>query len=177
MSMYRYIALLRGINVSGQKKILMADLRALFESMGLLNVQTYIQSGNVLFHSEKEIASEYLSEAIEKQYGWHVPVLLTTAGELQTILDRCPFPKEKKEKSYFMILFKPPSTKNTEITLSYNFPNEQFVITPQCVYYYCATGYGRAKMSGNFFEQKLQVTVTARNFRTMIKLLEIANST
>ena len=58
MSMYRYIALLRGINVSGQKKILMADLRALFESLDLLNVQTYIQSGNVLFHSEKEIASE-----------------------------------------------------------------------------------------------------------------------
>ncbi|KAA3625366.1 MAG: DUF1697 domain-containing protein [Flavobacterium sp.] len=175
--MYRYIALLRGINVSGQKKILMADLRALCESLGFLNVRTYIQSGNVIFDSEKEVSSEIISEAIEKKYAWHVPVLLTTAGEIQAILDGCPFPKEKKEKSYFMILFKPPSTENIEITLSYNFSNEEFEITPRCVYYYCSTGYGRAKMSGNFFERKLQVIVTARNYRTMVKLLDIANST
>ncbi|AVI51003.1 DUF1697 domain-containing protein [Pukyongia salina] len=172
--MYRYIALLRGINVSGQKKILMADLRALFESLGLMNVQTYIQSGNVLFHSEKEIASEYLSEAIENQYGWHVPVLLTTARELQTILDRCPFPKEKKEKSYFGLLYDPPSTVAVETTLSYNFPNEEFHITPHCVYLFCAKGAGNAKTGTAFFERHLKVAITFRNFNTMRKLVALA---
>jgi uncharacterized protein (DUF1697 family) len=172
--MYRYIALLRGINVSGQKKILMADLRSLIETCGFTNVQTYIQSGNVIFDSEKEISSEIISEAIEKKYGWHVPVLLTTAGELQAILDGCPFPKEKKEKSYFGLLYDPPSTEAIETTLSYEYPNEEFHITHNCVYFFCATGYGRAKTGGKFFERNLKVEITSRNFRTMTKLVELA---
>ena len=173
--MYRYIALLRGINVSGQKKILMADLRALCESLGFLNVRTYIQSGNVIFDSENEVSSEIISGAIEKKYGWHVPVLLTTAGEIQAILDGCPFPKETKEKSYFGLLYDPPSTEAVKTTLSYNFPNEEFYITSKCVYLYCAKGYGHSKTGNNFFEKKLKISITSRNYRTMVKLMDMAS--
>ncbi len=172
--MNRYIALLRGINVGGHKKLPMAELRELLVSLGLKEVQTYIQSGNAVFDSEEEIAGTYISEAIRKKYGWEVPVLVTSALEVEAILDNCPFPKEKKEKSYFTLLFKPPSTEDIETTLSYQFPDEEYHITPQCVYFYSATGYGKARLSGNFFEQKLKVTATARNYRTMIKLLDLA---
>ena len=99
--MKTYIALLRGINVGGHKKILMADLRLLFESIGLKDVQTYIQSGNVVFRSKEEtnLASK-IANAIEAKYGFMVPVLIKKASELSEILLKCPFFDEKREKSY-----------------------------------------------------------------------------
>ena len=172
--MYRYIALLRGINVGGHKKLPMAELRTLLESLGFSEVQSYIQSGNVVFSSEREVSSEVISNAIEAKYGWHVPVLLITGSVIKKILKDCPFPQEEKEKSYFALLFKPPSTEDLEITRSYNFPDEEFYITTKCIYLYCSAGYGRAKTGGNFFEKNLRVTITSRNYRTMIKLLEMA---
>ncbi|MCW5518625.1 DUF1697 domain-containing protein [Aureitalea sp. L0-47] len=176
--MYRYIALLRGINVGGHKKLPMAELRELLSSLGFRDVQTYIQSGNVTFRSSSEASAEELQDTFQKailqKYGWQVPVLVKKPTEIEEFLNNCPFPKEKKEKSYFTLLFKPPSTENIETTLSYQYPNEEYHITPQCVYFYCSTGYGRAKLSGNFFENKLKVTVTARNYRTMMKLLELS---
>ena len=173
--MNRYIALLRGINVGGHKKIRMADLKALFESLGFTEVVTYIQSGNVAFSSEGETSSEVISEAIQRSYGWEVSVLIRTAKEIKRILDACPFPKEKKEESYFMLLFEPPSEENIKITQSYQFPNEEYLITPLCAYHYCSDGYRNSKM-GAIFEKELKVRTTTRNYRTMVKLLEIANS-
>jgi uncharacterized protein (DUF1697 family) len=176
--MFRYVALLRGINVGGHKKLPMAELRSLMELLGFTEVSTYIQSGNVTFRSSSEASAEELQDTIQKailkKYDWEVPVLLKTSSEIQQILDACPFPKETKEKSYFMLLFKPPSAEDIETTRTYQFPGEEYIITPQCVYFYCAAGYGRAKMNGNFFEQKLGVGVTARNYRTIMKLLEMA---
>lgn len=171
--MYRYIALLRGINVGGHKKILMADLKALFQSLGFIDVLTYIQSGNVVFSSEQETSAEVILNAIQASYGWEVPVLLKKASEIERILNDCPFPKEKKEKSYFVLLFETPSAENLEITLSYQYPNEEYVVTPECVYYYCSLGFGNAKM-GNIFEKKLKVQTTARNYRTMAKLIALS---
>ena len=87
--------------MGGHKKLPMAALRALFESLGFSEVQSYIQSGNVVFSSEEEIDPEVISNAIEAKYGWHVPVLLTTASEIEKILNDCPFPKEEKRKELF----------------------------------------------------------------------------
>lgn len=174
--MKTYIALIRGINVSGHKKILMADLRQLFENLGFQEVQTYIQSGNVVFHSfAKAMDCEALIfEAIKTQYGWEVPVLVKTAPEIKSILDNCPFSEEIKEKSYFVLLQSIPSSENVSITNSISYPNEEFVITKSCVYLYSELGAAKAKLSTNFFERKLKVNATARNYRTMNKLLEIA---
>ena len=75
--MKTYIALLRGINVGGHKKVLMVDLRALFESLGFIDVQTYIQSGNVVFKAKEETSlAKRIAEAIETKYGFIIPVLV-----------------------------------------------------------------------------------------------------
>ena len=174
--MNTYIALLRGINVSGHKKILMADLKVLFEEQGFKNVQTYIQSGNVIFFSEnKTKLDQKISEAILKKYGWEVPVLVITPSEIKTILDHCPFLGEKKEKSYFVLLQSMPSSENVSITNSISYPNEEFVITNTCVYLYSELGAAKAKLSTNFFERKLKVKATARNYRTMMKLTSLSS--
>ncbi len=163
--------------MGGHKKILMADLRLLLESEGLENVRTYIQSGNVVFNS-KALASTcevLIFESIKKQYGWEVPIIIKSASEIKKVLKECPFSQEEeKEKSYFMLLQIPPLAENIKTTLSYQFPNEKFSISPHCVYLFSSVGLGKSKLNNNFFERKLKVQTTARNYRTMIKLLELA---
>ncbi len=175
--MKTYIALLRGINVSGQKKIPMAELRELLSNSGLENVQTYIQSGNVIFQSsekDKKTLETIVHKAIKLHFGFDVPVLVLTPQELNQIFDDSPFPQSEKEKSYFMFLYeKPDETLVSEVS-QLNYPNEEFIITDNSVYFYCATGYGKAKCSNNFFERKLKVTATARNYKTMVKLLSLS---
>ena len=172
-----YIALLRGINVSGHKKILMTDLRALLEKSGLNNIKTYIQSGNVIFSSseKKETVSDIIFEAIQKQYGWEVPVLVFTSTELKSIFDNCLFSEEKKEKSYFILLESNPTKDLIIETSKLSTPKEEFVITNYCIYMYYSLGAGKAKLGTNFFERKLKVKATARNYRTIKKLLELSN--
>ncbi len=170
--MKTYIALLRGINVSGHKKILMADLRLLLEKSGLQNVQIYIQSGNVVFSSSKKQQGleTTIHEAILKKYGWEVPILVKTASEIKSILDDCPFPKDKKEKSYFVLLQSAPSSSIISETNKLLYPNEEFIITNSCVYLYSELGAAKAKLNTNLFERKLKVKATARNYKTMIIL-------
>lgn len=174
--MNRYVAFLRGINVSGQKKILMADLRVQLESAGLQNVASYIQSGNlVLDHdgSAKDV-QELIFKSIKKEYGWEVPVLVRNSEEIERVLDECPFPEEIKSKSYFTLFQETPETENIEALNQVNYPNEEFYVFPQCMYYYCSTGYGKAKMTNKFIENKLKVSATTRNYNTMKKMLELA---
>ncbi len=177
--MKTYIALLRGINVGGHKKILMADLRLLLESLGFKDVQTYIQSGNVIFRSHSEASakecSENISEAIKKKYGFKVPVLVKKATELNEILLKCPFSDKKQEKSYFILLKECPSQECIKITSDFSHPNEEFHIEEDCVFIYYSEGAGKAKMGVNFFENKLKVKATARNYRTMVKLLSMVS--
>ena len=176
--MNTYIALLRGINVSGHKKILMADLRVLFEKLGFENVRTYIQSGNVVFQTKEDnlgLIEDRIKHQILKQYDFEVPILIKTRKELQSIVNNCPFAQEKMEKSHFTLLFTPPIKELIHETNKVNYPNEEFSITNNCIYFYCSTGYARVKCNGNFFEKKLKVTFTSRNYRTMMKLIELSN--
>ncbi len=177
--MKAYIALLRGINVSGQKKIPMAELRELLSNIGLEAVQTYIQSGNVIFSSsEKEIQKLELKihEAIKTHFGFEVPILVKTPKELQKVFDDCPFPEEKKVNSYFTLLYAIPDKDLIVDASKISYPNEEFVIINDCIYFYSSTGYGKAKYNNNFFERKLKTTATARNYKTMVKLLELSSS-
>ncbi len=174
--MKTYIALLRGINVSGHKKILMADLKLLFENLGFQEVQTYIQSGNVVFQSTTKAkeCEQLIYNSILKKYGWEVPILVKTASEIKFILDICPFPQEKKEKSYFVLLQSAPSSSTILETKKIKYSNEEFAITNSCIYLYSELGAAKSKLSTNFFERKLKVKATARNYRTMVKLLSLA---
>ena len=174
--MKTYIALLRGINVSGQKKVPMAELRTLLTNAGLENVQTYIQSGNVILKSpERDVQKLELKihQAIKTHFGFEVPILVKTREDLQHIFDNCPFPEEKKTNSYFTLLYTVPDKDLIDAVANISYPNEEFVITNTCIYFYCSTGYGKAKYSNNFFERKLKTTATARNYKTMVKLLSL----
>jgi uncharacterized protein (DUF1697 family) len=175
--MNTFIALIRGINVGGHKKILMADLKVLFESLGFEQVTTYIQSGNVVFKStEKVDLANKIAKVIESKYGFNVPVLVKKVSELSKIASKCPFSDEKCKKSYFILLEESPLRENIELTNGFSNSDEEFYITNDCIYIYYAVGAGKAKMGINFFEKKLKVIATARNYRTMTKLLTLANS-
>ncbi|MBG43792.1 MAG: hypothetical protein CL530_07465, partial [Aequorivita sp.] len=115
-----------------------------------------------------------ISKEIEKRFGWEVSVLVKTAHELTKILKDCPFDKVKKAEAYFMLLATPPKEELIEAIREINYPNEEFVLTPECVYIYYKNGAGKAKLNNNFFEKKLQVAATTRNFRTLAKLVELA---
>ena len=157
--MNTYIALLRGINVGGHKKILMADLRILFEKLGFENVRTYIQSGNVVFQTKEDnlgLIEDRIKHQILKQYDFEVPILIKTRKELQSIVNNYPFAHEKMEKSHFTLLFTPPIKELIHETNKVNYPNEEFSITNKCIYFYCSTGHARVKCNGNFFEKKIK---------------------
>ncbi|MDO5978175.1 DUF1697 domain-containing protein [Flavivirga spongiicola] len=175
--MKTYIALLRGINVSGQKKVPMAELRELLSNSGLKEVQTYIQSGNVIFKSTEEDLQKLafkIHNAIKTHFGFEVPILVKTHQDLKEVFDNCPFPEEKKINSYFTLLYSVPDIDLINEAAKITYPNEEFAITNDCIYFYCSTGYRKAKYSNNFFERKLKTTATARNYKTMIKLLELS---
>jgi uncharacterized protein (DUF1697 family) len=131
----------------------------------------------VIFSSseKKEVLSNLISEAILKQYGWEISVLVFTLTEIESIFDNCPFSEEKKEKSYFILLKSRPTTETILETSKLSTPKEEFVITNSCIYIYYDLGAGKGKLGTNFFEKKLKVTATARNYRTVKKLLELAN--
>lgn len=173
--MNTYIAFLRGINVGGQKKIHMSDLKLLFQSIGFSDVRTYIQSGNVLFCAvgNKDLPKR-IRKGIMDKYGWDVFVFVRTPKEIATILAICPFSEEKKVHSYFILLSEAPDKSLVAELSKVQTPDEEFFITPDCVYFYSGIGYGRSRFNNNFFERKLKVRGTARNYRTLSKLVELA---
>lgn len=115
-----------------------------------------------------------IHNAIYSHYGFEVPTLVLSPTELKQIFENSPFPQEKKENSYFTMLFSIPEKELVDELSKMTYPNEEFVITDNCIYFYCSVGYGKAKCNNNFFERKLRVTATARNYKTMLKLLSLS---
>ncbi len=175
------ISILRGINVSGQKKIIMSELTALYESLALKNVTTYIQSGNVVFKTDLKLSDEQFAQKIEQaifeKYNFHVPVIIRTAEEIKHIITTNPFLKEKEintDKLHVSFLSAMPGPATLEKIKTYDYPPDRFYISGKEVYLYCPESYGETKLSNKFFENKLQVTATTRNWKTVNKLLEMA---
>ncbi len=175
--MRTYIVLLRGINVGGHKKLPMVELRELLSNSGFESVRTYIQSGNVILESDEESfqnIEDIIQKAIFNHFGFEVSILVRTRQELQAIIDNCPFSEEKMRDSYFMILHTIPDKNLIESVSHISYPNEEFIITNSCLYFYCSMGYGNVKFNGNLFERKLKTAATTRNYRTMVKLLSLS---
>jgi uncharacterized protein (DUF1697 family) len=176
--MQTYIALLRGINVSGKKIIKMAHLKELMIAEGFQEVQTYIQSGNIVFEatpsSTKEVALS-ISGLIKRAFDFEVPVLVLTTSQLESIIIQNPLDVDKQVAGYFTLLHDEPSHELIKELAPLSNEKEEFVITSNCVYFYSAAGYGNAKFNNNFFEKKLKVTATTRNYKSMLKLLDMAN--
>ncbi|WP_104735474.1 DUF1697 domain-containing protein [Hanstruepera ponticola] len=175
--MKTYIALLKGINVGGHKKVPMIDLRNLLEKEGFQNVQTYIQSGNVILQtseSNKLEIEEYISKAIQSHFGFEVSVLVKTRTELLNIFEKSPFNEEKKKASYFMMLHDEPKAEVVREASQKVYEGEEYHIINDCIYYFHDKGLGKAKFNVNFFERKFQTFATARNYNTMLKLLSLS---
>lgn len=176
-----YIALLRGINVSGQKKIKMADLRAYLEDAGLQDVQTYIQSGNIIFQSEhvdKAELAQRISDKIKEVYGFDVPVLVLTADYLQSVIEQNTYFKAGKDisKLYVTFLAEKPSQEKIDTLEAVDCSPEEFTLHDTHLDFYFPNGYGRSKLNNNFFERKLKVSATTRNWKTVNKLLDMATN-
>jgi uncharacterized protein (DUF1697 family) len=175
--MRTYIVLLRGINVGGHKKVPMKVLRDVLTTSGLMQVQTYIQSGNVIFKSSEKANTleEIIKKSIQDYFGFEVSVIVKTHDELQTILKDCPFSNDQKENSFFVVLNKIPDTTLVKEAQQISYENEEIVIINSAIYFYCAAGYARTKFNMNTFERKLKVIGTSRNYKTMIKLVSLAS--
>ena len=171
--MKRFISLLRGINVSGQKKIKMANLKSLYESLDLVNVRTYIQSGNVIFESAAQDATKLagLIEAqIERVFGYAVSVFIRDSQDFQRIVHSNPFLSDRDEgpaKLYVTFLYSPPDeSKLSNLAVPDN-ESGKFIVGDREIFLFFPDGYGRTKLSNNFFERKLGVPATTRNWKTV----------
>lgn len=180
--MERYIALLRGINVGGKNKILKSELEGLFIGMGFSNVKTYIQSGNIVFDTSLIISNSALESKIEAEIetklNLEVPVIIRSAKEWQKIVEQNPFiPEMESEFVRFYVTFikNLPQNENYEILNTLSFDPDKFVIHGSEIYLCYATKASDSKLTNNLMENKLKVMATTRNWKTVLKLLEMAN--
>ena len=180
--MKTYIALLRGINVSGQKRLKMADLRTTLQKLPFESVETYIQSGNIVFKTVGASITQ-LQESIKKQigitFGFDVPVVVKLAHDFRQILRDSPYTEavDIEAKRIYYTFFNNRPSQDAILNLDQSdYPNELFEITPNCIYLNCTNGMGKAKLTNNIIEKKLDVQATTRNHRTMVKLMEMALS-
>ncbi len=168
----RYAALLRGINVGGKNKMPMKDLALVFESVGCSDVRTYIQSGNVVFTSgrfESELRIE-LETAIRHRFGFAVPVVLRTRDELQGVLPANPFPEEE---SHVMFLAELPSPERIATLDPNRSPGDAYTVIFREIYLHVPKGVADTKLTNAYFDSKLATVSTARNCRTVAKILEL----
>lgn len=174
--MPKMVALLRGINVGGHKKIKMAELRSALEQSGLKSVQSYIQSGNLLFESAKQpmTLENQIHKAIESEFGFDVPVMVRPASFFSKVVSGNPFPKQDSQFLCAAVLSESPKKKYIDAIGTSPFGNDQFKIVKDVVYIHCPSGFGRTKLTNGFFEKKLYCQATSRNWKTINKLIELA---
>jgi uncharacterized protein (DUF1697 family) len=181
--MNKKIAILRGINVGGKRKILMADLKVLFKGLGFENIATYIQSGNVIFDSNNNLSEIEIADkieiAIKEKYDFDVPVIVTTHDFIQNAIHNNPFNKAAEtdiKQLHLTFLQTEPTAENLAHLHTFNYEPDEFNINKKAVFIFCKGKYHQSKLTNNFFEKKLKVRATTRNWKTVLKLLELSQS-
>jgi uncharacterized protein (DUF1697 family) len=182
MAKHTYISLLRGINVGGSKVIRMTDLKAVYESLGFKEVISYIQSGNVLFRSNKDASavSGAITKAIERKFGFDVAVIVREPKELAAVIRNNPFiglrgVDEARLAVTFLQERPSPSLVRVLGPLAAK-SNDEYKVVGKEVYLHCPTGFGKTLFTNTFFEKHLKVATTARNWRTVNILVEMADA-
>jgi uncharacterized protein (DUF1697 family) len=171
------VALLRGINVGGKNKIAMSELRSSLSSLGLQDVATYIQSGNVVFRSPDradDLAGD-IEQRIAGDFGVSVTVLLRTASDLQAVGRSNPFLKGGADHSKLHVVFlsdRPAANAVAGLDPERS-PPDQFSLLGREIYLHLPNGSGRSKLTIDYFERRLGVAATARNWNTLIKLIAL----
>lgn len=179
--MTRYISLLRGVNVSGQKLIRMEHLRQMYEEQGFADVCTYLQSGNVVFKGggcTADDAAQKIIAAIQKTFGFDVAVFVNEPEKFRQIIENNPFSnKPEKETTHVYVTFLAGTPLLTEAPalLSKKHDTEEIVVTESAVYLYCPIGYGKTKLNNNYIENRLKCKATTRNWKSCTELYKMAS--
>ncbi|WP_043686456.1 DUF1697 domain-containing protein [Streptomyces xylophagus] len=178
-----YAALLRGINVGGNKKLPMAELRTLLEGLGHGDVRTYLQSGQAVFvsgHGDEESLATELARAIETRFGFTVDVVVRDHAYLKAIAENCPFPAAELEaKQLHVTYYSVPVAEDrfAEIDQVAYLP-EEFRLGDRALYLYAPDGLGRSKLAVELSRPRLNkgLITTTRNWNTVLKLVELTGS-
>jgi uncharacterized protein (DUF1697 family) len=166
------VALLRGVNVGGKAKVPMAELKQELKDLGLEDVVTYIQSGNVVFRTTKKDAAAAIEKRIKLNHGLNVTVITRTLPELRRIAKGNPFPKADTARLHVVFLAgRPKAGATLDPDRS---PADEFRVKGREVYLHLPNGAGRTKLTLDYLERRLGVRGTQRNWNTLLKLIELA---
>jgi uncharacterized protein (DUF1697 family) len=172
----KHVALLRGINVGGKNKLLMKDLAAIFTAAGCKGVTTFIQSGNVVFEGPTTGLAAKIEKAIEKKFGFRPPIQFRSAAQLEQIVHINPFIREDENYVHVVFLADVPATAAMAALDSARSPGDRFHVSGQEIYLHVPNGMGETKLTNAWFDSKLSTISTSRNWRTTLKLLELASA-
>lgn len=178
--MKTWIVLLRGINVGGHNRLPMASLSQILESVGCQQVKTYIQSGNVVFKADVKSVTRFgeeIGRAIEEEHGFCPAIQLITVDELRQAIASNPYPQATSEPKtlHLSLLERSPAKELISAAKTLLSETESFTIIGNLLYLHAPNGIGRSKFAAGI-EKALQVKMTGRNWRTVMKLEELAAS-
>ena len=171
--MNTFVTMLRGINVGGNRKVSMRLLKERYESLGFSDIQTYVQSGNVIFSSKVSAIKtrELIEDEIKQTFGFDVLVFIRTREELADLVKNNPFKRKDETKLHVTFLSEKPASIPMDELNSARKGAEEFSISGREIYLFCPNGYGETKLSNGFFEKKLKLSATTRNWKTVNTLL------
>ncbi len=178
--MKKVVAFLRGVNMAGHNKIRMTDLKALFIELGFNDTTTYIQSGNVIFSRPDNLSMDkiilLINKEIARRFGYHVDVIMRTREDLEKTVSLNPFASEKNfDPSKMAVLFldKAPAEDQVARVSGINYQPDRFYISGREIYLYCPNGFGKTRLSTDFFKNKMKLTGTGRGWRSVNEILRI----
>ena len=176
----RYVALLRGVNVGGKNKLLMADLRDIFTAAGCAAVQTYIQSGNVVFKAAPglaERAPEIVALAIRERFGYETAVVVRSSEELRQVAASNPF-DTSGDPRFLQVAFleDAPSAEAVSRLDPERSPPDAFAVRGRNVYLHYPNGVARSKLTNEYLAAQLQTASTIRNWQTVLTLREMIDA-
>ncbi|MFZ0793618.1 MAG: DUF1697 domain-containing protein [Candidatus Korobacteraceae bacterium] len=173
-----YVALLRGINVGGKHIVPMQQLAEIFTRAKCGNVRTYIQSGNVVFTASPRVAKALpalLAKKLEERFGFPVPVVLRNREELAEAARNNPFLKAGLPQPTLHVYFLAdiPSVDAVKTLDPQRSAPDAFHLSGREIYLHVPNGMGRTKLTSTYFDSRLKTVCTARNWNTVLKLLEM----
>ncbi len=179
--MATWIALFRGINVGGNNILPLAKLKSDLESLQLKNVRTYIQSGNAVFDSRSKTSlslTKNIARRVEEQPGFRPHLLIFNRTYLLTAIESNPFPKAVSDPStlHFFFLAEPALNPDMEALENAKASTEKYKLTDRVFYLHAPDGIARSKLAAHA-EKLLGVVTTARNYRTVERVLSMVSQT
>ena len=176
----RYVALLRGVNVGGKNKLPMADLRDIFTAAGCAVVQTYIQSGNVVFEAAQDLAErvpEIVTRAIRRQFGYETAVVVRSSEELRRVVASNPFDTSGDPRFlHVAFLEDTPGAEAVSRLDPQRSPPDAFAVRGRNVHLHYPNGVARSKLTNGYLAAQLQTASTMRNWRTVLSLLKMVDA-